>query len=210
MSLSGWLRLVRIVLAALFGLIGTGFVFLALGPANPLFAGTPGPVLGPPVLNTLALAYLAPAAVLALTGLRIPTANRWIRMAALTVALGLAVFWVFVAIRHLWQGAEGMPLDTGMSQPELYSYTVALLVTGAGLFYQSLTSGSGVMRRAGLAVIALAVAKVFLVDASGLTGLTRVFSFLLLGLALAGLAWLDRWAEQTAAAEQAAPDDAPE
>ena len=30
--------------------------------------------------------------------------------------------------------------------------------------------------------------------ASGLSGLTRVFSFLALGLSLAALAWLNRWA----------------
>ncbi|MBC7737444.1 MAG: DUF2339 domain-containing protein, partial [Candidatus Saccharibacteria bacterium] len=40
--------------------------------------------------------------------------------------------------------------------------------------------------RIGMAVIAVTVAKVFLIDASGLTGLTRVFSFLGLGLSLAG------------------------
>ena len=38
------------------------------------------------------------------------------------------------------------------------------------------------------------MAKVFLLDAAGLTGLTRVVSFLGLGLSLAGLAWLNRWA----------------
>ena len=44
-----------------------------------------------------------------------------------------------------------------------------------------------------MTVIALAIAKVFLFDISGPTGLLRVFSFLALGLALAGLAWLNRW-----------------
>ena len=33
---------------------------------------------------------------------------------------------------------------------------------------------------------------------AGLTGLTRVLSFLGLGLSLAGLAWLNRWAGQAA------------
>ncbi|MBV6637917.1 MAG: DUF2339 domain-containing protein, partial [Mameliella sp.] len=54
------------------------------------------------------------------------------------------------------------------------------------------------LRRAGVAVIALAVAKVFLIDISGLAGLVRVFSFLLLGLSLAGLAWVNRWAQTRA------------
>jgi uncharacterized membrane protein len=46
-----------------------------------------------------------------------------------------------------------------------------------------------------MAVISVTVAKVFLIDASGLSGLTRVVSFAGLGLSLAGLAWLNRWAQ---------------
>ena len=81
-----------------------------------------------------------------------------------------------------------------IEQPELYSYTVALLLVGAGLFYQSLSRKSSILRKAGLLVIGLAVAKVFLIDIAGLGGLIRVFSLLFLGLALAALAWLNRWA----------------
>jgi uncharacterized membrane protein len=81
-----------------------------------------------------------------------------------------------------------------MGQPELYTYTVALLIIGGALFYQSLTRNSVLLRRLGLLAIGLAVAKVFLVDITGLGGLIRVFSLLALGLSLAGLAWLDRWA----------------
>ena len=51
----------------------------------------------------------------------------------------------------------GLP---GVGQPELYSYTVALLTVGAGLFYQSLARSSVMLRKAGLLVIGLAVAKV--------------------------------------------------
>jgi len=40
--------------------------------------------------------------------------------------------------------------------------------------------------------IGLTIAKVFLIDMSGLTGLTRVASFLGLGLSLSGLAWVSR------------------
>ena len=88
-----------------------------------------------------------------------------------------------------------MHLNNGFQQPELYSYTVALLVVGAGLFYQSLARRSDVWRRAGLVGIGLAVAKVFLIDISGLEGLTRVLSLVVLGLSLAALAWLNRWAQ---------------
>ena len=43
------------------------------------------------------------------------------------------------------------------------------------------------MRLAGLAIVALVSAKVFLFDMAGLTGLWRVVSFLGLGLVLIGL-----------------------
>ena len=52
------------------------------------------------------------------------------------------------------------------------------------------------MRKVGLFVIGAAVAKVFFIDVSGLEGLRRVFSLLVLGLSLAGLAWLNRWAQE--------------
>ena len=52
------------------------------------------------------------------------------------------------------------------------------------------------MRKVGLFVIGAAVAKVFFIDVSVLEGLMRVFSLLVLGLSLAGLAWLNRWAQE--------------
>ena len=98
-----------------------------------------------------------------------------------------------------------MPLRYGMGQGELYTYTVALLLLGGVLFYQALARASTAMRRAGLAVIGLAVAKVFLVDIPSLGGLTRVFSLLVLGFGLAGLAWLDRAANALAVLGAANP-----
>ncbi|MBM3615494.1 MAG: DUF2339 domain-containing protein [Alphaproteobacteria bacterium] len=69
-----------------------------------------------------------------------------------------------------------------------------MMLVGAVLFYQAITRRSDGFRRLAMAVIALVIAKVFLIDASGLTGLMRVVSFAGLGLSLAGLAWLNRWA----------------
>ena len=66
------------------------------------------------------------------------------------------------------------------------------MLVGAGLLLAALRSGSATLRRAAMAVIGLTIAKVFLIDMSGLDGLIRVVAFLVLGLLLAGLAWLDR------------------
>jgi uncharacterized membrane protein len=75
-------------------------------------------------------------------------------------------------------------------------------VIGAGLLYQAIARNSVVLRRAAMAVIGLTVAKVFLIDVAGLTGLTRVFSLLALGLSLAGLAFLNRWAARRQVGDQ--------
>ena len=95
-------------------------------------------------------------------------------------------------IRRFWQG--DWLGAYGVVQGELYSYTLALMLLGAGLLYQAIARRSGLLRRVAMAVIGLTIAKVFLLDAAGLTGLMRVVSFLGLGLCLAGLAWLNRWA----------------
>jgi len=68
------------------------------------------------------------------------------------------------------------------------------MIVGAVLLWLALVRRSTHLRWAAMTVIVLTAAKVFLLDASGLSGLVRVVSFLLLGLALAGVAWLNRWA----------------
>ncbi|WP_299742739.1 DUF2339 domain-containing protein [uncultured Tateyamaria sp.] len=192
-GLGGVLAFVRGGLALVFGLIGFGALALGLTVFSPLLDGWGDDVAGPPLLNTLIPAYLLPALVLAFGAWRLR--HRVLRWGLGTVAVGVAVYWAFATVRHLWQGAQGMDLDKGFLQPELYSYTVAILLTGAVLFYQSLARNATALRRAGLAVIGLAVAKVFLIDISGLEGLTRVLSLVVLGLSLSGLAWLNRWAQ---------------
>ncbi|MGB7241052.1 MAG: DUF2339 domain-containing protein [Sulfitobacter sp.] len=192
---TGKLVLFRQALAAVFAVVGLGALAQGVGVYNPIFGPvTGGQVFGPPVLNTLAVAYLMPAAVLVLGALRIKQMEPILRLGLFSLAGVLVALWATMAIRHFWQGTAGMDMAKGVSQPELYSYTIALLLTGAVVFYQSLARVSDMLRRAGLVVIGLAVAKVFLVDISGLGGLTRVFSLLVLGLSLAGLAGLNRWA----------------
>ena len=216
---AGLLDRVRWIMAAIFGLIGGAALLAALGEANPLFASTYGwisgdevadtaarsmaraQVYGPILLNTLAAAYLMPALVLLLGAVRLGAIDKRIRIGLGGSGAVLVAFWGFTVIRHFWQGGEAMPLSLGISQPEQYTYTIVLLVTGAALFYQSLARRNAVIRKAGLVVIGLAVAKVFLIDVTDLDGLTRVFSLLVLGLALAALAWLNRWAKERDRAE---------
>jgi uncharacterized membrane protein len=200
MSLGGVLRWLRIAIASVAGAIALTGIAAAVFPLNPLAgAMAPGPeglVHGPLILDTLLAAYGLPAAILILSPLRLMHLPRWVRWPLTGMGAGLAALYVALEIRRFWQGDDlSVP---GVSQPELYTYTVAMMVVGAGLLYQSIARRSTILRRVALGVIGVTIAKVFLIDASGLTGLTRVFSFLLLGLALIALAWLDRWAADRA------------
>jgi len=206
-ELGGKLNYARYALAAFFAGHGLLRLVQALSEANPVLSTVAPPVLGPPVLNTLAVAYLLPALAIGFSAWRIHATPLWLKRASFGLTGGLAAVWLGLAIRHVWQGAAGMFEGNGVTQPELYTYTMALLAIGAVLFYQSLARRSDLMRKAGLMVIGLAVAKVFLIDIAGLGGLVRVFSLLALGLALAGLAWLNRWATLRHSPQGAEPLD---
>lgn len=184
--------LLRRVLGWGLGLAATLTLALGVFLFSPVVGGgfLSSPVRGWPLINDLALAYLAPALTL-WAALRGRPGRR--ARAGRIVALALGAVWVAHVIRHLWQGSAGMPLWRGFAQGELYAYTVALLLAGAASMVLALRSGQRSLRVAGLALIGLAAAKAFLVDAAGLTGLMRVGAFLGLGLSLAALAWLNAW-----------------
>ncbi|MBC7143171.1 MAG: DUF2339 domain-containing protein [Rhodobacteraceae bacterium] len=197
LQLGGALRWLRRGIAAVAATVGFGGIALAVGPANPLLGLTGGDealVWGPPALDTLLVAYALPGLLLLAGAVRMGHLNRWLRRGLMATGVALTALYAGLEIRRLWRGPDlSVP---GVTQPELYSYTLALMAVGAALLYQAIARRSRPLRRAAMAVIGLTIAKVFLIDISGLTGLTRVFSFLALGLSLAGLAWLNRWAAE--------------
>lgn len=208
-GLGGPLRLLRLAIAGLAGLCAAALIVAGLTAANPLLQppwGMGALVRGPMVVDTLLLAYGLPGVLLLVMGLRFAPLAAWplLRRGFVVLGAGLVAFWVALEIRRFWQGDWlGMP---GVKQEELYSYTVALILLGAGLLYQAIARRSALLRAVAMTVIGLTAAKVFLIDASGLTGLTRVLSFLGLGLSLAGLAWLNRWAGQATRREGGGPE----
>jgi uncharacterized membrane protein len=189
MKAAGALQLPRLVLALVFALPAMAFGLVAAGPLNPLF--DPGEtVLGPPILDTLFLAYGLPALALAAAAARFGHLPPAARIAGAALAGALGALWLGLEIRRAWQGdVIALP---GVLDGELYSYTVAMLVVSVVLLFAAFARRSVAVRRLAMAGIGLTVAKVFLVDMSGLAGLFRVASFLGLGLSLAGLAWVNR------------------
>ena len=80
----------------------------------------------------------------------------------------------------------------------MYTYSVVwLLCAVTALLAGSWRYGTQVYR-AGMALLALVIVKIFLVDLSDLEGLWRVASFMGLGLALLGVAFLHQKFQKSA------------
>ncbi|SLN15400.1 hypothetical protein PEL8287_00655 [Roseovarius litorisediminis] len=183
------LRLIRIGLALIFGAIGAVFVLLQSTMANPLISGGET-VSGPLVFDSLAVAYLPLALTFAVAAWKLEHLHRWLRATLVVISAGFASYYTGLEIRRFWQGDDLSV--SGVTQPELYTYTVALLLVSVVLLFVAFSRRSDLLRKIAMAGVALTIAKVFLIDMSGLTGLIRVASFMGLGLGLAGLGWLDR------------------
>ena len=66
------------------------------------------------------------------------------------------------------------------------------LLFGVALLALGFLRNTAALRHAGMALVCVVVAKVFLIDMAGLQGLLRVFSFLGLGAGLIGLGYAYR------------------
>ena len=176
------------ILAGLAGTAGAGLLGLA-ALDSPLIAGR---VVGPFLLDSAFVAYAIPAALMAGAAWGLRALPAVLRKGLFAASGGLAALYAVIEIRRFWNG--DVIHNAAIRQPELYTYTLALMLLGAGLIRLAIAQQSEAMRRLGMAVIGLTIAKVFFWDAAGLSGLMRVASFAGLGLSLLGLAQLNRWA----------------
>ncbi|HEV7879829.1 DUF2339 domain-containing protein [Bradyrhizobium sp.] len=139
--------------------------------------------------NLLLLGYAMPA-VLALL-LSYAVAGRRRAAYANTIAafaLVLALTYVTFEIRRLYHGPI---LSRGPTTgAEQYSYSVAWLAFGVVLLGIGILFNSQRARLASAIVIALTIAKVFVIDISTLTDVYRALSFICLGLVLLPIGWL--------------------
>jgi uncharacterized membrane protein len=139
-------------------------------------------------INQLLLGYAAPA-VLALL-LSYAVAGQRHAAYANTLAAGalvLALSYISLEIRRFYQG----PILSHGGTPDIeqYTYSIAWLGFGVLLLVIGLLFSSRRARLASAVVIALMIAKVFLVDLSTLTGVYRALSFMGLGLVLVAIGW---------------------
>jgi len=172
------------------GLAAATVLVIQVLAANPVFE--PADVGTLPIANGLLLAYALPA-VLAYVARRWTDIERSQAVNLLAeITAGVLVFvYVSLEVRHLFDpgferrglGAEGL---------ELYTYSIIWLLFGVALLALGFWRAMPALRHAGMALVCLVVAKVFLIDMAGLEGLLRVFSFLGLGAALLGLGYAYR------------------
>lgn len=111
------------------------------------------------------------------------------RFWSLCVAAASFLLFTALEIRQLWQGSE-MGLSFGVSEGELYSYSVVGMLYAIAAILYSTRRDNVVIYKAGMALLGIVIGKIFLIDMAGLQGLWRVAAFMGLGLALLGLAWM--------------------
>ncbi|NND00275.1 MAG: DUF2339 domain-containing protein, partial [Gammaproteobacteria bacterium] len=113
------------------------------------------------------------------------------RSLALSFSAAASFIFINLQIKHLWQG--DIRLYESMQSAELYTHSLVWLLIAV---FAMLTAGkyfgtyAKQAYRVGLLLLGLVIAKLFLIDMSGLDGLLRVASFMGLGLSLLGISYL--------------------
>jgi uncharacterized membrane protein len=106
-----------------------------------------------------------------------------------SIFTGLALFiFISLEIRHLWHGNIRLSLPT--TDAELYTYSAVWLVMAVLAILGGIWRFGEGSYRAGMLLLVLVIAKLFFIDLADLEGLLRVASFMGMGLALLGIAYL--------------------
>lgn len=172
---------------------GLGLISAAIGLLvvnNPVVTGEP--INGGSFDGTLLIGYLAPAAltflIASVARQRPDLPQRTVTIAA-TVGGLLAAMWATLAVRAGWHTGD---LSWGdVLEGELYAYSAVWLALGLAVLGIGFATASRTIRTVAAVIVAVVVAKVFLIDTAGLTGALRALSFIGLGgvLVAIGLAY---------------------
>jgi uncharacterized membrane protein len=149
------------------------------------FNGTP---VGGGFFNLILLGYGLPA-VLAIMLALIARTTRPLayRIAATATAVTLALFYLTLEVKRLFHGPV---LGGPIGDAEQYTYSTVWLAFGIALLAVGFFLRSQPARLTALAVIALTIAKVFIVDTASISGIYRALSVIGLGVVLLGIGWV--------------------
>ena len=104
------------------------------------------------------------------------------------VEMVLLALFAFSELRQIFHGTS--LVSPGVTMAEDILRSILAIALAIGFLLWGITRQQRDWRIASLALMLAAVAKVFLFDASGLEGVTRIASFVALGLSLIGIGWL--------------------
>jgi uncharacterized membrane protein len=138
-----------------------------------------------PLFNIILLGYGLPA-VLAIVLALIARTTRPLsyRIIAVITATTLALFYLTLELRRLFHGAT---MAGPISDAEQYTVSMVWLVFGIALLAVGFMLRSQPARLLALGVIAVTVAKVFIVDTADISGIYRALSVTGLGVVLLGI-----------------------
>lgn len=139
---------------------------------------------GTPIFNMLLVGYAVPVMLSVIIYKRIGELKK---MAGIISVIGLYMF-VTLEIRHLWHG--GIQPDMTVKEGELYTYSLVWLLMSVVIMIYGAYKNNKDAQKAGIIALLIVIAKAFFWDMRDLDGLWRVVSFLGLGLALLGIAYL--------------------
>jgi uncharacterized membrane protein len=147
------------------------------------------PLSGPVVFDSSFVGFLLTGAgfgLLAWLGRTQPLIDTRLTMANRIVAIGLVYLYLITQVRRSFAGVDRF-LSADVTDGEHYAYSFTTLGFGVVLLAIGFKLASRETRLASAVFVTLAVAKVFLFDMAGLTGLGRAFSFIGLGAVLIGI-----------------------
>ncbi len=141
-----------------------------------------------PVANLLLPAFGIAFGGRTMIGALMPTIARAHRRTIDAAQMIVLLLFAYASLRQLFCGSllAGVPVG----QVESIFWSVLAIALALGWLLWGIRRAARSWRIGSLLLMLAAVAKVFLIDASGLEGLLRVASFLALGFSLIGLGWL--------------------
>lgn len=161
------------------------FIWFALTLHNPLW--TKQAVGSFPIANALVPAYAAGLGALLLVRRWLPAKPRQLHWGLDGATMLVIALFALSGLRHAFAGSWLTSVPVGQGEDLLRSLTGIVLAIGFLLW--GAQRGHRTWRIGSLAVMVIAVLKVFLVDAAGLAGLARIASFMALGFSLIGIGW---------------------
>ena len=161
-------------------------VFYTLLRHNPLWADQA--VGGWPVINLLLPVYALAIGLVMVAKRKMPELPDQARRALDIVQMVLLALFVFSELRQIFHGT--LLVSPGLPMPEDILRSILAIALAIGFLLWGIRRQQRDWRIASLVLMLGAVGKVFLFDASGLQGITRIASFVALGLSLIGIGWL--------------------